>query len=1440
MANDASSVKDTVVSASSVKDTVVSASSVKDTAVSASSVKDIVMSAPFKENVISESLQDDAASSPFKHTAESADTAVTCSSAPVPPPLSLSITVDVLSDAPDNHQIWSPTPPPSPGNRWLLATTSDNTSKPDSTHGIDTNKPLHSASLTAECTDNDPSQQSLPDMLSTVSSLDALSGNDGVQSVADNNVFSLTKPDRSALSRHVGSVKDGVSLGSQTGGSTVTAMDKTQGLPHWPRSASLPTAPNTPGPIKIPPAWQTVAHQNLQVSMGSGKSLDLGSHASVEQWSDQPTPPLQSQYHVQYRSAADLSSHSLLPSSTVAAARRTDGAHVALEGKFESAFAFARHNTGRHLTGSNIANLAITGANMNTNPRVQTTLHRQTSSPSLSWRSGSAASTQQINHFQPETSYQQQLTPMVNRLHHASSHDHLSTSTLQVTDLSSQLTASSLTSFMSHVPANWGAQEQKTPSSSTYITHPNASPSSELRSCEQPWISEMPAASNAMMPAFGTHSWQKSTRPSHIRSSSSGWGSSSDDQNYKRGNSLPMSTNGSATPYMNWQQIENIQQPKQVQQAISQHYKQQSFGSSAWDSSIPSQGYNELHQMPSITVAAGWGVSPQLLNSAGLSDQVHPSVGYSTRDDLTMNRTTKWIRPAQQTLPHSTHTPTQSSLASSNVNCASTLGVQFPTAQQQLSSPTAHGNIRRVKSAAVLSDLASARNINQQQQSLRRPPSDYLQSRLADRIIQQRFPDDLRRNSFTHGVTCNNTVGHGIQNAGSATITPRVSLNRVPVRTVDELNRLSQATSPVLHSIPLTFAGALPSTIATTSATISTGMDSTTQFQSALRRPRSSRSITNGKPLLIGEPIGIFVRRFPDSTKIVDLLQTFSIFGDIQNVGIDAKKGYAFIDFENAKSARAAIDGVQNTKLFAQSESLEIIPRYEKTGVPEFLSTSTAPTTTGAATSTYSGHTSAPVQRSARRSSSFDRNSLDVNTCSRTVHLVNCPHNINKPELDAVLAPFNENKRIKILQRSNERRASVFLTFRTPEIARKAASFVGTRPRPVFRDMNEPVVIEFPVKDAAMTAATDSATIKSVSIAAAHNDSTKSDFNSRGFKKSRRTAAAENRTVYVRQVAPEIVTLEELKKSFFPSTASIVSCHILPKSDSALPSSAFVVFDTPQVAAAAVASKLGGCTLPRHKRVDMPLVPWTVTAAELEEYLADAGEIKQMLLPSEYSANGVSTAMVEFVSAVSAAKAIVLCREVIPKFGTTTIKADYSSSLKPSESSDQTCGESMSTFFVTKSNNGSSWTHAAPSPFDQHVVVTLAELATHDTFTNLESGSGSASEAMATSLSHFNELQQHDAVTMDELVSHSSPAARVAFSVNATPFNGVPYPETSRNATFFPQSTQNVADQDDQVEETIITLSQLSALGIALFKLRSLLFLLAPSILERRFILFLS
>ena len=113
--------------ASSVKDTVVSASSVKDTAVSASSFKDIVMSAPFKENVISESLQDDAASSPFKHTAESADTAVTCSSAPVPPPLSLSITVDVLSDAPDNHQIWSPTPPPSPGNRWLLATTSDNT-----------------------------------------------------------------------------------------------------------------------------------------------------------------------------------------------------------------------------------------------------------------------------------------------------------------------------------------------------------------------------------------------------------------------------------------------------------------------------------------------------------------------------------------------------------------------------------------------------------------------------------------------------------------------------------------------------------------------------------------------------------------------------------------------------------------------------------------------------------------------------------------------------------------------------------------------------------------------------------------------------------------------------------------------------------------------------------------------------------------------------------------------------------------------------------------------------------------------------------------------------------------------------------------------------------------------------------------------------------------
>ncbi|KAI8918093.1 hypothetical protein BC831DRAFT_529074 [Entophlyctis helioformis] len=377
-----------------------------------------------------------------------------------------------------------------------------------------------------------------------------------------------------------------------------------------------------------------------------------------------------------------------------------------------------------------------------------------------------------------------------------------------------------------------------------------------------------------------------------------------------------------------------------------------------------------------------------------------------------------------------------------------------------------------------------------------------------------------------------------------------------------------------------------------------------------------------------------------------------------------------------------------------------------------------------------------------------------------------------------------------------------------------------------------------------------------------------------GTKRSKKNAAAENRIVYVRQLPADVGSVDDLKRVFDPSLATIVSCHILPKTaNPSMPPSAFVVFDAPQHAAAAIAAKTGGCTLPRHKRVDVPDVPLALTTDQLFEYLSGAGEIKQMMLPAEYNLELASlgldipvvpTAMVEFVSAMGAAKAIVWCREHVPKFGSALIKADYAPSNRKADGEGQEVPQSQ--------------TQPQQQVDDAAVadVVSLADLAKAtatvaldddiqpEDVISLEALSLVAQpepvpmpepEASAVSLADlaggfYNDGHLHDdarfagshdpqeeAVSLTELALHASPAARVAMasSMASNAFNAHMQSQSQSHsqspATHSPTEGADLeeeeislgqlglmrgdaaADEHGQIEEAEVSLHDLSALA---------------------------
>ncbi|KAJ3308595.1 hypothetical protein HDV04_001052 [Boothiomyces sp. JEL0838] len=388
--------------------------------------------------------------------------------------------------------------------------------------------------------------------------------------------------------------------------------------------------------------------------------------------------------------------------------------------------------------------------------------------------------------------------------------------------------------------------------------------------------------------------------------------------------------------------------------------------------------------------------------------------------------------------------------------------------------------------------------------------------------------------------------------------------------------------------------------------------------QLPLAPKRESAAPKKSIPSNGGEPIGIFLWGFSDKIKVKDLMEAFSTYGEMINVGMDVKNGikYAFIDYELPSNVNQAFQsrskvtlGIPEKNWFGMTSPLQVRLRYDKTNLPSF---------------------DTPERRNSFDSTSSE--ALDY----KSIHISNVPHNINKPEIEQVMSSIGQILRIKIYQRSVEKKSSVFVAFKTIAQAKHACQYLNEH-NLIFKEMKEPLQVEYPTQDI---------THRPPAFATTQQASALS-------KKARKQLAAENCIVYVRSLEPLIPNILQEGMGIHGNCSVFIT-----KTDS--PSTAFVKFDTPQACAAALAEKTMGAALPRHKRVDIPGTDYSDEL--LYKYFENIAEVKQITRENTLATN-ITT--VEFLTALGAAKAIVKLRSV--GIDNQIVFADYTPSVKVEE-----------------------------------------------------------------------------------------------------------------------------------------------------------------------------
>ncbi|KAI9208260.1 uncharacterized protein BJ171DRAFT_237313 [Polychytrium aggregatum] len=403
---------------------------------------------------------------------------------------------------------------------------------------------------------------------------------------------------------------------------------------------------------------------------------------------------------------------------------------------------------------------------------------------------------------------------------------------------------------------------------------------------------------------------------------------------------------------------------------------------------------------------------------------------------------------------------------------------------------------------------------------------------------------------------------------------------------------------------------------------------------------------------------GLYIYGLPVGVTVRELIEVFSVYGPIINVGIVGKpkrqeRAYAFIDFETTESASRAVAGLKSKNLFGMSEPLELRLR-------ETPKAATKPSLKEPRLDSKEAKETPKDLSKGPKPAASAQSQSDVVFDFKTLHIGNLPLTVEKADLEKAFSVHGEIRRLQLVQRPKEKRALAFISFKTVEHA--AAAIKATKGKTLF-GMTESLKLDFSKQekkkstDAGAAAKVDKATSKT---AVSPSDAKATDKKSRKEK----TQRVNNRTIlYIKEVPAEIA--EDDLKTKFAEFGVVKTVHIVQRVQGTAPYG-LIIFDRPEDATKAAAARLFGGLFARQRKVQVYDLPLATTEEDIRFWFRESGEVKTVEITklesaaeSQEAPEETTSGQIEFALADGAAQALVRALNVRLPFTQKKIRAEY-------------------------------------------------------------------------------------------------------------------------------------------------------------------------------------
>ncbi|KAJ1555060.1 hypothetical protein HK096_009693, partial [Nowakowskiella sp. JEL0078] len=228
---------------------------------------------------------------------------------------------------------------------------------------------------------------------------------------------------------------------------------------------------------------------------------------------------------------------------------------------------------------------------------------------------------------------------------------------------------------------------------------------------------------------------------------------------------------------------------------------------------------------------------------------------------------------------------------------------------------------------------------------------------------------------------------------------------------------------------------------------------------------------------------GVYIYGFPNWVKVPEIIEIFTRYGTIVNVGLVGKpkqkeRVYAYVDYEVTGSAAKAVEALKPKLFFEMTQPLELKLHFDKRDIepiaqieppstqPSYSAiAASGPPSRSASPAIPSRPTSPPTIQSAvskighmKKDSKDSKGVIPTKNGAtlkdtkkkeeektvdlKTLHIANVPPVVGKGDLEKAFSVYGDIKRIHVVQRPKEKRSFAFVSYRDEASAKKATAAI--------------------------------------------------------------------------------------------------------------------------------------------------------------------------------------------------------------------------------------------------------------------------------------------------------------------------------------------------------------------------------------------------------------